>query len=129
MSGWVDFRMLKRNSDAAAEPAAARNWDSPFPVSPSGGKPGRAGSPHAGGHVARPAKSAGTHRAPAPPTRGLPPPCGSPASAVRRAWQLARRARSQDTRVGRNQSTLENRLHEILDTTEPVATNNGFKRE
>jgi putative transposase len=29
-------------------PAAARNWDAPFPVSPSGGKPGRAGSPHAG---------------------------------------------------------------------------------
>src|SRR5579863_5474551 len=29
-------------------PAAARNSISPFPVSPSGGKPGRAGSPHAG---------------------------------------------------------------------------------
>ena len=29
-------------------PAAARNWNAPFPVSPSGGKPGRAGSPHAG---------------------------------------------------------------------------------
>ena len=29
-------------------PAAARNWDAPFPVPPSGGKPGRAGSPHAG---------------------------------------------------------------------------------
>ena len=26
-------------------PAAARKFESPFPVSPSGGKPGRAGSP------------------------------------------------------------------------------------
>src|SRR5215470_7690062 len=59
-------------------PAAARDWNAPFPVSPSGGKPGREGSPHAGQHAARPAKSAGTHRAPAPPTRGLPPPCAIP---------------------------------------------------
>ena len=28
-------------------PAAARNLDAPFPVSPSGGKRGREGSPHA----------------------------------------------------------------------------------
>jgi len=65
--------------------AAARKWNAPFPVSPSGGKPGRAGSPHAGEARCPPAKSADRHRAPAPPTRGLPPPCGSPASAARRA--------------------------------------------
>lgn len=38
----------------------------PFPF-PPGGKPGRAGSPHAANTAA-------------PPTRGLPPPCASPAS-------------------------------------------------
>jgi hypothetical protein len=30
------------------QPTAVWNLDAPFPVSPSGGKPGRAGSPHAG---------------------------------------------------------------------------------
>jgi transposase len=43
----------------------SKESDPPFPF-PQGEKPGRAGSPHA-------AKSA------APPTRGLPPPCASPA--------------------------------------------------
>ena len=57
---------------------------------PLRGKAGAGGFPPSRQHAARPAKSAGTHRAPAPPTRGLPPPCGSPASAVRRAWQLSR---------------------------------------
>src|SRR5271157_3874585 len=55
-------------------PAAARNLDAPFPVSPSGGKPGREGSPHAakGGRL--------------PPQEGfqsapLTPPCASPGGA------------------------------------------------
>jgi hypothetical protein len=47
-------------------------WIAPFPVSPSGGKPGRAGSPHAATRAA-PANRAGTPRAAAPPTRGLRP--------------------------------------------------------
>ena len=45
-------------------PAAARNWNAPFPF-PLRGKPGREGSPHAAQDAA-------------PPTRGLPPPCESP---------------------------------------------------
>jgi hypothetical protein len=36
-------------------PAAARKWIAPFPVSPSRGKPGRAGSPH-GGSILRASK-------------------------------------------------------------------------
>jgi hypothetical protein len=47
-----------------------------------------AGFPQKRQPAARPAISAGTHRAPALPTRGLPPPCESPASAARRACNL-----------------------------------------
>jgi hypothetical protein len=39
------------------KPAAARKLISPFSVSPSGGKPGREGSPHAGKHAARQQKA------------------------------------------------------------------------
>jgi transposase len=60
-------------------PAAARNLDAPFPVSPSGGKPGREGSPHAGSTPRASQKRWHASMLPAPPTRGLPPPCGSPA--------------------------------------------------
>ena len=49
----------------------------PFPVSPYGGKPGRAGSPHAATRYA-PAQTAGTHRAAAPPTRGAAAPLVHP---------------------------------------------------
>ena len=56
-------------------------WTPPFPFPPPGeSRGGRV--PPTPGHAARPAKSAGTHRAPAPPTRGLPPPCASPAQRV-----------------------------------------------
>ena len=57
----------------------ARNLISPFPVSPSGGKPGRAGSPHAGSTPRASQKRWHASMLPAPPTRGLPPPCVSPA--------------------------------------------------
>jgi len=62
-------------------PAAARNLNAPFPVSPSGGKPGRAGSPHAGSTLLASKQRRQASMLPAPPTRGLPPPCASPASA------------------------------------------------
>jgi hypothetical protein len=68
-------------------PAAARNLIAPFPVSPSGGKPGRAGSPHAGQHAARPAKSAGTHRAPGSPHKRAAAPLCIPCE--RRSAELA----------------------------------------
>src|SRR5215469_2078965 len=57
---------------------------------PLRGKAGAGGFPPTPAARCAPAKSAGTHRAPAPPTRGLPPPCGSPASAARGAWQFLR---------------------------------------
>ena len=53
-----------------ADNQAAGSENAPFPVSPSGGKPGRAGSPHAGTRLL-PAKNAGKSRAPAPPARGI----------------------------------------------------------
>lgn len=53
--------------------------NSPFPVSPSGGKPGRAGSPHAGSTLRTSKMRCHASMLPAPPTRGLPPPCESPA--------------------------------------------------
>ena len=49
-----------------------------FPVSPSGGKPGRAGSPHAGEHVARQQKALALAVRPAPPARGAQPPLRIP---------------------------------------------------
>ena len=66
---------------------------SPFPVSPSGGKPGRAGSPHAAGHAARQQKALAPIDAAAPPTRGvqsapLNPPCASPRWAARARVQM-----------------------------------------
>src|SRR5580692_2057123 len=61
-------------------PAAARNLISPFPVSPFGGKPGRAGSPHAGSTLRASKNRRHASMLPAPPTRGLPPPCVSPAA-------------------------------------------------
>ena len=60
----------------------SKEFNSPFPVSPSGGRPGRAGSPHAGSTLLASKKRWQASLLPAPPTRGLPPPCGSPASAV-----------------------------------------------
>jgi hypothetical protein len=51
-------------------PAAARKFESPAPVSPSGGKPGRAGSPHAA-HVARQHNPLARIDAAAPPARGV----------------------------------------------------------
>src|ERR1700729_1659276 len=98
-------------------PAAARNWNAPFPVSPSGGKPGRAGSPHAGSTLR------GQPKALARIVRRLPPqegcrPLVDPLRVVHdRAWQFAGHPGGTETRVGRNRPPLENRLHKILDAT------------
>jgi len=62
-SQWMNGFRLKRNPAEAACGSTELNSPFPFPQ----GKPGRAGSPHA-------AQTA------APPTRGLPPPCASPAA-------------------------------------------------
>jgi hypothetical protein len=59
-SRWMDGFSLK-----AACGSKEKEFDSPFPFPQ--GKPGRAGSPHAANNAA-------------PPTRGLTPPCASPAS-------------------------------------------------
>jgi hypothetical protein len=61
-SQWMNGFSVKRNPAEAA--CGSKELTSPFPVPQ--GTPGRAGSPHA-------AQTA------APPTRGLPPPCVSPA--------------------------------------------------
>ena len=58
----------------------------PFPVSPSGGKPGRVGSPQAGGTLRASKRRWHASMLPAPPTRGLLPPCASPASAWSDRW-------------------------------------------
>jgi len=48
----------------------SKELDRPFPVSPSGGKPGRAGSPHAGSTLRASKKLLARIDAAAPPTRG-----------------------------------------------------------
>ena len=53
-------------------PAAARNPIAPFPVSPSGGKPGRAGSPHAAGTLRARTKRWHAPMLAAPPTSKAP---------------------------------------------------------
>ena len=70
-----EFRPLSRVGNGLRQ---LRNWDAPFPVSPSGGKPGRAGSPHAGEHVARQQKALALAVRPAPPARGAQPPLRIP---------------------------------------------------
>ncbi len=62
------------------QPAAARKRNWTAPVSPPG-KAGAGGFPPRREHAARQPKRRHASMHPAPPTRGLPPPCGSPASA------------------------------------------------
>jgi transposase len=76
-SHWMNSFSIRRNTEwkdrrAEAEPVTcgSKELGPPFPF-PPGGKPGRAGSPHAAQNAA-------------PPTRGLPPPCASPASTLPR---------------------------------------------
>ncbi len=81
-------------------------FTSPFPVSPFGGKPGRAGSPHAGARR-EPAKSAGTRHAPAPPTRGAAAPLWIPCLESRRIETFAAiigGKRENETTKGRNKA-------------------------
>src|SRR5471032_2718855 len=87
--------------DSDRQPAAASGSDPPFPVSPSGGKPGREGSPHAGARCA-PAKTAGTHHAPAPPTRGAAATLCIPRSGASayRAWARGREDRFKTSTKG-----------------------------
>jgi hypothetical protein len=72
--------------DSYNRPAAAMNLISPFPVSPSGGKPGRVGSPHAGSTSHASKRRWPVPMLPAPPTRGASPPCESPRVATRGFW-------------------------------------------
>ena len=71
-------------------PAAARKFESPFPVSPSGGKPGREGSPHAA-HAVRQHNPLARIDAAAPPARGVSKRCAetplaNPPCGVSGAW-------------------------------------------
>ena len=89
-------------------PAPARNLDAPFPVSPSGGKPGRAGSPHAGARCA-----ASQRRCRLPPQEGLPPPCASPAQRAGAGFMYCRDSAGLKRRIDFGRSCL----HRALDTT------------
>jgi hypothetical protein len=97
-------------------PAAARNWDAPFPVSPSGGKPGRAGSPHADGTLR------GQQKALARIVRRLPQQegCRPLVHPLRARYAvLGNLGDNRDVKthasakIGR---CWENRLHKLLDT-------------
>ena len=59
----------------------SKESDPPFPF-PPGASRGGDGSPHAGSTLLASKKRWQASMLPAPPTRGLPPPCASPASAV-----------------------------------------------
>ena len=59
----------------------SKEFDPPFPF-PPGASRGGDGSPHAGSTLLASTKRWQASMLPAPPTRGLPPPCASPASAV-----------------------------------------------
>jgi hypothetical protein len=85
--------------------AAARNWDAPFPVSPSGGKPGRAGSPHADGTLR------GQQKALAGIVRRLPPQegCRPLVHPLRARYAMLGNLgdnRDVKTRVGQNRPML-----------------------
>jgi hypothetical protein len=70
-------RKLKAH-ETAESACGSKEFNAPFPVSPSGGKPGRAGSPHAGSTLR--ASKSGWHVSmlPAPPTRGAAAPLWIP---------------------------------------------------
>jgi hypothetical protein len=115
---------------------------------PLRGKAGAGGFPPRRQHVARPAKGAGTHRAPAPPTRGLPPPCVSPAqragaglmqcrhsAGLKRRIDFGRVVYTEYLTLPRNVASdgrqIRKRLHRILDTTPQASSpcrNDEFRR-
>jgi hypothetical protein len=76
----------------------ARNWNSPFPVSPFGGKPGREGAPHAGStpRASKPRWLASM--LPAPPTRGLTAPLCIACARARRSRAFVRTLRRKPDR-------------------------------
>ena len=87
MVPFPDIRSLLTRAPEMAY--GSKESDPPFPF-PPGEKPGRAGSPHAGSTL--PASKRRWHPSmlPAPPTRGLPPPCESPAEQPCRPWTESR---------------------------------------
>ena len=74
---WVYLEARNENGGPRSA-CGSKELISPFPVSPSGGKPGRAGSPHAGSTSHASKKRWHVPMLPAPPTRGASPPCAIP---------------------------------------------------
>ena len=66
----------------------SKEFNPPFPF-PPGASRGGVGSPHAGSTLRASKKRCHASLLPAPPTRGLPPPCGSPASALQQSLNLS----------------------------------------
>jgi len=72
---------LNRRPEWTEIACGRKEFDPPFPFPPRASR-GGVGSPHAGARCAPTKNAWHASMLPAPPTRGLPPPCGSPASAV-----------------------------------------------
>jgi hypothetical protein len=110
-----EFRAIWSAPTGQKWPAAARNLN-PFPVSPRG-KPGREGAPHAGSTLRASKKRWHAAMPPAPPTRGLPPPCVSPVCPARDLGDHRNWGCRADSSIA-----AEKRLHKTLDTPQRVRT-------
>src|SRR5476649_544655 len=87
--------------DSDRQPAGSERVGSHLSRFPLRGKAGAGGSPHAGARCA-PAKTAGTHHAPAPPTRGAAATLCIPRSGASayRAWARGREDRFKTSTKG-----------------------------
>ena len=81
-----NFRDIRPLVIGVAEMACgSKESNPPFPF-PPGASRGGARSPHAGSTLPASKKRWHASMLPAPPTRGLPPPCASPAEQQCRTW-------------------------------------------
>ena len=74
-----------------------KEFDPPFLFPPGESRGGRV-SPHAGSTLRASKKRWHASMLPAPPTRGLPPPCASPASVLSHCLNRARKLDHQSSR-------------------------------
>jgi hypothetical protein len=102
------------------KPAAARNLESPFPVSPSGGKPGREGSPHAGSTLRASQKRwhASSYRL--PPQEGLRPLVHPPLVFTGKGVDKSRPSHGSRDRQGAGNSASD-----VIKTRRPIEWGQG----
>ncbi len=114
------MRHMRTDSEPAPKGWAAlacgsKESEPPYPVSPEG-KAGAGGCPPSRRHATRQQKALARIDAASSPTRGLPPPCVSPAASA----TLTTKCGSSDISKLDRTVDAKKRLHKVLDTTNPL---------